>query len=43
MRYALNITYHKRKLMNNMKKLEIQNNLLIVTDEEYRFCKLEKL
>ena len=22
--------------MNNMKKLEIQNNLLIVTDEEYQ-------
>ena len=35
MHYALNITYHKRKFMNNIKKLEIQNNLLIVTDEEY--------
>ena len=35
MHYALNITYHKRKFMNNIKKLEIQNNLLIVIDEEY--------
>ena len=32
---ALHITHHKRKIMNNMKKLEIQNNLLIVTDEQY--------
>lgn len=35
MHYALNITYHKRKFMNNIKKLEIHNNLLIVIDEEY--------